>query len=158
MAKPGAGDKRPLEQPVLGHADHPAPLAEAFPDQGDHHRALHEYGQRHQDHEHENLLQAGEYRAAEADGDDADGKNDVDRQGLQDAAGAAPPDIARPQQASPQVRPASDGDAAFRLGMLEAVFAQCHDPYPLLFPTPERVAKARRRVDRTAYPTYIFRM
>jgi heat-inducible transcriptional repressor len=42
--------------------------------------------------------------------------------------------------------------------MLEAVFARCHDPYPLLFPTPERVAKARRRVDRTAYPTYIFRM
>src|SRR5262249_10081237 len=121
-------------------------------------RALHVYGQRHQDHEHENLLQAGQDRAAEPDGDDAHGKGDVDRQGLQDAAGADPPDIDRAQQAGPQVRPAPDGDASLCLGMLEAILAQCHAPSPPLFPTPERVAEARRRVDRPARPTYIFCM
>ena len=89
-------------------------------------RALHEDGQRYQHHDHQELLDAGQDRGAEHDGNHANGKGDVDGQRLQDAAEADPPHVDRTEQPAPQVGPASHNDASLRLGMFEAVFAQGH--------------------------------
>src|SRR6266851_10081647 len=122
---PGPGTSAPA---ALGDADQPAALAKAVADQGDHERALGEDGQRHDHQDHQQLLDAGQDRGAEGDGNDADGKGDVDGQRLQNAAEADPPHVDRAEQPRPQVGPASDRDASLRFRVLEAVFAQGHGP------------------------------